>query len=157
MDNNEVYIDFVSRPYQQKTSKTGKILLSILVLSVVFAYVYMYIQAKMHPFFVYFWSIYGILGLYQVFTGKSFISIFGKAYIKINRQEIIYKPNLFKKKKIIDWQDIVSLKQKAGYLLFENRNAEELKLPYSNMEYAKVQEVKSKIEEIAKEKGIKYQ
>lgn len=156
MNDNEVYIDFLAPLNKKEVSKTAKVLLSILVLSVIIAYIYMYIQAKMHPFFIVFWSLYGVLGLYQVYTGKRIINLFGKSFIKINQEKIIYKPNIFKKEIVYPWQDINAVISKPGYLLFENKNTLHFKLPYNNMEYLKVQEVKSKIEKIVKEKAIEY-
>ncbi len=155
-NNDEMRISLLMPETYNPLSKTSKILLSVFILVMIIGYVYIYIIEKTQLFFVVFWSLYGVIGLYKIYTGKNFLTLFGDAYFIFNHDYIKYKPHIFKKEKIFLWKDITKVSLKAGYLLFENNKSDILKLSFNNMQYEKVQKVKKSIEQILKEKGIEY-
>jgi len=159
MNNKEQYlidISLITYAKQKKPKLSVRILLTLLVFILIIAYVAMYIRGEQPLPIVIMWVIYGGLGLYSIYTGNSFYRIFGDAYVKINNEKIRFKPGALKKELQLNWDEITSVVTKPTYLIFKNKKGIEVKLPFENMEYSKVQQVKEILEKLLKEKGIEY-
>ena len=95
-----------------------------------------------------FWTIWGIGGIYQIYSGNRIEGIFGKAYIHINDEFIKLKPNVFAKEKSISWKNGVSIENKPTYLEISDKNGEILRIDFKNFEYSNVQKIKNFIDRL---------
>jgi len=95
-----------------------------------------------------FWTIWGISALYQIFTGKKIESIFGKAYIDINKEFVKYKPSVLSKEKAIKWENAKKIDNKPTYIEITDKNNEVLKIDFKHFEYLKVVEIKKFVSEL---------
>ncbi|MCF6240010.1 MAG: hypothetical protein L3J74_01545 [Bacteroidales bacterium] len=155
-DSDELRISLLMPETYNPLNKKSKIIMSAVIALMLVIYIYLYIIGKSQGLFVGFWSVYGIIGLYQIYTGKNFLTLFGDAYLKLNQEYIKYKKGILKKEQVFLWKDIKKVSLKAGYFLQETYKKEQIKISFNNMEYAKVQKVKSALEKILKEKNIEY-
>jgi hypothetical protein len=153
----KIDVSLIAYEKQNRPNKISRILMSILILFMLSAYIYLYIQSEQTLIVLIFWLIYGIAGLYSIYTGKPYLNIIGDAYLRIGDTEIRYKPGVLKKEEKYSWDDITKVVSKPGYLLFELKQGKNFKLPYSNLEYIKVQKVKTVLQEMLKDKGVIYE
>ena len=93
-----------------------------------------------------FWTIWGVGGIYQIYSGNRIEGIFGKAYIHINDEHIKLKPNVFAKEKSISWKNEVSIENKPTFIEITDKNNIKLKIGFKNFEYSNVQKIKDFIE-----------
>lgn len=98
--------------------------------------------------------VFIIAGIAYVIIGLGFnpISLFGKAYIKIDKEKIEVKPTIFKKSWTINWIDIKEVQIKVASIRFLMPKL--IELDYGRMNEASVLELKTAIIGIAKEKNI---
>lgn len=100
------------------------------------------------PVFIIAGIAYIIIGL-----GINPISLFGKAYIKIDKEQIEVKATIFKKSWSINWANIKEVQIKVASIRFLMPKL--IELDYGRMSEESVLELKTAIIGIAKEKGIK--
>lgn len=152
----ELYIPLIVPESKVKMNKTAKIAFTVLSLTMIAGYGYLLFYDVSNIVFFILWTIYGISAMFSIYKQKSIVQILGDAYVKINENEIIYKPKIFKKETKISWKDIKAVLAKPGYLLVERKNDEAFKIPYNNLEYSEVQNLKETLSKLLKEKDIEY-
>ena len=81
--------------------------------------------------------------------------IFGKRYIKITPEEIDYKPKTFKRATKTKWVELKTINFKVNSIELQSINGKNLRINYTNLEYASVQELKETIVQIAQNKNCK--
>jgi hypothetical protein len=86
--------------------------------------------------------------------GYSIGRILGKSFIKINKNQLVFKTGIFKKETILSWSQISGIIYKPNNFIFSDSKNELYTLNLSDLGYAKVQEIKKFINSTAKEKGI---
>ena len=100
--------------------------------------------------------IYSIIfllnGLVHILEGKGFIiaSLFGKAFILINRKSIQYKPLITSKLQSVCWEEIDTINYRSTSIEVICKNQPNLSIPYSKFEYAELQSLKKIISEFHK-------
>lgn len=80
--------------------------------------------------------------------------LFGKAFVKINDQEIKFKLGIFDKEYKIDWSEINSIDYKTTKLVIIQKDTSTHDLKISEIEYLIVQELKDFIGKIARDKNV---
>ncbi len=86
--------------------------------------------------------------------GYSVRRILGKSFIKINKDQLIFKTNIFKKETILSWSQVSRIIYKPNNFIFSDSKNELYALNLSDLGYAKVQEIKEFIYSTAEEKGL---
>ncbi|MFO8021061.1 MAG: hypothetical protein R6U65_01240 [Perlabentimonas sp.] len=104
------------------------------------------------------WLYAGIFALNGVFHitsgfGISIISLFGKAFIIINNNQISIKPDIFSKEQIINWVDIKTIEYKLNKYIIQRTDNTSFILDLSKLNYALKSDVKNIINTIAMEKN----
>ena len=94
------------------------------------------------------------MALIMAGKGKSLERIFGKAYLKLNDQEIILKPGIFDKERRIPWEELGKLDYKPNRYEFGLKNGERVKLSLVRLNYDDIQELKRMIKTLAEQKSI---
>jgi len=97
----------------------------------------------------------GVVNLLEYF-GKPIDRIFGTTFIKINNQEISYKPGLFKNEISLEWKGIETIIFKINYLEIIYKQVP-IHLKYHGQQYVVIQDLKNIVRTIAQEKDIPIQ
>jgi hypothetical protein len=100
-----------------------------------------------------FFALNGTIHLIEGF-GIPITLFFGKAYISINKENIIVKSRIFEKEQRIAWNEIVSIEFKPTRILFIIINNTQMNIDYSKLEYEIVIKIKESLNLFAKEKNI---
>lgn len=105
------------------------------------------------------WSFFGIFALNGVVHliegfGISISKLFGKAYISIEKENIIVKSSIFEKEQRIVWNEIESIEFKPTRIHFIEINKTQINIDYSKLEYEIVLKIKDSLNQFAKEKNI---
>lgn len=79
------------------------------------------------------------MALIMAGKGKSPERLLGKAYLKINDQEIILKPGIFDKERHIPWEELSKLDYKPNHYKFGLKNGESIKLSLVKLSYDDIQ------------------
>lgn len=78
----------------------------------------------------------------------------GKAFIKVDSNQIQVKPGIFKKEQTADWNTVQSIDNKGNQLVIVKNDNSNLNISFTDLEYSIVQEIKSALTDIANKKGI---
>ena len=111
-----------------------------------------------NPIRIFDW-MYGIIfflnGIVHIIegTGTSVNNFFGKAFIKINDNEIIFKPKIVKEKIHIYWEDVEKIAFGISRIKIINKD-NILNLNYSSLDFKNIQTIKNYLTEISKSKNI---
>ena len=146
---NELYFDLIRR-YPRNIFR---ITMGILLLAAVG-----YFLIKQDQFFsTTHLVIFTFGGLYYLLMGLGInpITVWGKAFIKVNQSVIEIKPSMFAKAITYSWSNIkeVQIKVTGIRLLLDAGDAHEME--YQKMDEESIKELKQTIVAISKEKGIK--
>lgn len=135
-----------------------RIIIGFLFIAFSIAWVYTrYPENK--PIRVFDWSYFGVFALNGVIHliegfGISISKFFGKAYISIDKENIIVKSSIFEKEQRIVWNEIESIEFKPTRILFIKINNTQMNIDYSKLEYEIILKIKESINQFAKEKSI---
>jgi len=142
----EFYQDLIA-PARKIKSKLGLFLLVALLVAIIAAQVYISMERGLvtNLFNIIFWSLYGIIALYQIITGKRIESIFGKAYIHITDEFLKLKPSVLKKEQSIYWKDLGRLSMKPTFIKVTGQDGNTISIDFKNLEYLAVQNLKDVI------------
>jgi hypothetical protein len=80
--------------------------------------------------------------------------LFGKAYVEIDNEHILFKPKVFEKEQNISWDSIKNIEYKVNKYLIHKNDGSTVTLNLSNLDYDFINKIKSTIDFIAKEKNI---
>jgi hypothetical protein len=105
------------------------------------------------------WSYTGIFalnGIIHTFEGLGFsiASLFGKAYISIDNEQILIKRGIFDKEQKIYWNSIKTIFYKLNKFRIQNIDNTDMTLDLTKFDYELKNEIKEIIENIAKDKRI---
>jgi len=152
----EFYQDLIA-PTRKIKSKLGLFLLVTLVATIIAAQVYISMERGLltNLFNIIFWSLYGIVALYQIFTGKRIESLFGKAYIHITDEFLKLKTSVFKKEQAIYWKELSRLSMKPTFIKVSGQDGNTISIDFKNLEYQKVQDLKDLVKVLIDEGKIK--
>lgn len=139
----EFYQDLIA-PTRKIKSKLGLFLLVALLATIIAAQVYISMERGLvtNLFNIIFWSLYGIIALYQIITGKRIESLFGKAYIHITDEFLKLKTSVFKKEQSIYWKDLGRLSMKPTFIKITGQDGNNINIDFKNLEYLAVQNLK---------------
>ncbi len=151
----DVYIDLIQNPKQIKSKFWRYTAIFAIILFIGFYIVTAVLEQKKSFYFsAFFWTIWGILYLYSLITGKSLERLFGKKYIHLTETFIELKPKLNQKVVHIDWDEIESIKMKPTYLVVKSKKGDEIQIDFKVLDYLSVQNIKSAVREIVEKKKI---
>jgi len=152
----EFYQDLL-KPTKKIKSKLGLFLLLALLVIMIAAQVFISVKSGMvtNWFNIIFWSLYGIIALYQIITGKRIDSLFGKAYIQITDKALKLKPSVLKKEQLIYWKNLSHLSMKPTFIKVTGQDGNTISLDFKNFEYQVVQGLKDAVKALIDEGKIK--
>lgn len=109
------------------------------------------------PFDWLFLGVFLINGIVHLIEGSgySLSRLFGKAFILIDIERIVIKTGVFAKAQNISWQDIKSITHKPVRCQIVRNDGTLITLNLSKLNYSLVKDIKSTINDIANEKGLK--
>jgi len=122
---------------------------TIVVLLMIILQFYAYDDISDLPFPI-FWSVWGLVFIYQIYSGKRIDSLFGKAYIHINSEFVKYRPTILQKEKSVNWKDAEKIENKQTYIEITDKTGESLKIEYKHFEYLEVVQIKEFVEKLNK-------
>jgi len=150
----EYYLDLLKEKQQSKL----RLVIGILFLAVSIAWISMKIIEN-KPIEIFDW-VYSAIFLLNALVhilgaiGYPFERLFGKAFIKIDKNTIRIKSWIFDKEQVADWDNIQSIEFKMNQLLLSDNNNSNISISLSKLEYQWVQKIKDAVRNLASEKGI---
>jgi hypothetical protein len=101
-------------------------------------------------------AIFGLNGLVHIIAGLGYSieSIFGKAFIKIDNDNINIKLGIFEKEKKVNWKDILSIDYKPNNFKILKRDNSIQLFSISKLDYSCISEIKEIISRLAEDKKI---
>lgn len=96
----------------------------------------------------------GIYWIIALGLGLQVERIFGKAYIRIDNEKIVFKTGVIEKLHEISWNEINSIEYNSSCFIIKRKNRSDYKIRVSNLEYSTIQEIKALVDEISQSKNI---
>ena len=87
-------------------------------------------------------------------VGYSLEGIFGKAFIRINDQEIVVKPSAFENRQQMDWREVHCVNFDYSQIVVDGINKNHISIFTSDLDSASEKELKALMQDIAVRKGI---
>lgn len=88
-------------------------------------------------------------------SGISISGTLGKAFAKIDAEQIRIKPGIFNKEFLVNWKDVEKVEFKLFSIQFFGADGNMAELKYDNLDYTVIQKIKLVITDIAFTKNIK--
>jgi hypothetical protein len=101
-------------------------------------------------------SVFTLMGttLFVDGLGYSFESFFGKSYLRIDKETISAKTDIFRKEKSVKWTDIKSIFYEHEIYYITKTNEKKMKIAVSSIPYPTSNEIRKLISSQAREKNI---
>lgn len=96
----------------------------------------------------------GIYWIIALGLGLQVEGIFGKAYIRIDNEKIVFKTGVIEKLHEISWNEINSIEYNSSCFIIKRKNRSDYKIRVSNLESSTIQEIKALVDEISQSKNI---
>jgi hypothetical protein len=104
-----------------------------------------------------------IYAAYMIFAGVVFVidgsgisisGMLGKAFAKIDAEQIKVKPGIFNKEFVVSWKDVEKVEFKLFSIQFFGADGNLLELKYDNLDYTVIQKIKQVVANLASTKNI---
>ena len=87
-------------------------------------------------------------------SGISINVIFGKSFILINDEEIIYKPHAMAKAEKINWESVKEVSFNTNKIQLWDKNDSSFSIFYNKLDFASIKELKASLTELCHAKNI---
>ena len=147
-------------PVKKIKSKLWLSLVLFFVVLIIGLQIYINLQREMNEWIFinsFLWTIWGLVLIVQIVTGKSIHNLFGKAHIIINNESVKVKTTVFAKEKAIYWKDLTHLHLKPTFIKVTGQAANTITIDFKSLEYQAVQELKDVIKALIDDGTIKAQ
>lgn len=102
--------------------------------------------------------VFMLNGIFHIITGLGYNinSLFGNAFVLINRELISIKPQFNKKEETIYWSDIKFIDFKYHQLIIKKNDNTNLKVELEDLTYDTKRDIKTILSKLSEDKSIKY-
>ena len=138
-------------------SKFVLVLGILLVLVAIGWFIAIWVRKGSASFFDWLFFILLLLnGLLQISQGlgNPIERLFGKAFVRINSQEISIKTGVFDKKQTVKWSEIHSISYKPANFIITKKDNSTYRLSMAKLGYSLIKEIKNVVSNIANDKNI---